>query len=387
MRAVLFTSLFLFIGCGYAADAPEFDFSFDDATQPEGAPANENIEVDFNFDEQTAAEENQGGIPLRGKVSFDLGYQFDSPQRWQTIGPAAQLIFDWSGDAGQFYSEVTTRYNHAYSLEADSQPIIDKYRINNSVRELYWKRAFGEYSLTVGRAIVAWGKADLLPVIDVISPSDSSNLLFAKPEELRLGQDLIKFDWYRGNSELNLIYTPKARYNLITDYGHPYSMMLPFVSDALEDSENEWAVRWTTIDDKLEYGIIAGDLSQRDPLVVGTELTYAKSNMIGGNIIYSRAPFLWKGEFLYVKDSPHQRPDYSGYEHIDTLKGTIGFDFASTQYGTWIVEYSGALTRSEPPMPLLGGSTGVIGISWMDSYLRDDLSLNAAVMLIGGTGN
>jgi len=365
MRALLISSLLLSLGSAHAEEIAEFDFSFEEV-----------------------AEESKNTFPLRGKISFDLGYQFDSPKRWQTFGPAAQLIFDWSGEAGQFYSEVTSRYNHAYTLESDPQAIIDKYRINNSVREFYWKRAFGEYSVTLGRAIVAWGKADLLPVIDVVSPSDSSNLLFAKPEELRLGQDLVKFDWYRGNSELNLIYIPKARYNLITDYGHPYSMMLPFVSDSVEDNKSEWAVRWTTIDDKLEYGLIAGDISQRDPVVIdASELTYVKTPVIGGNIIYSRAPFLWKGELLYIQDAPHQLLDYSNYEAIDTLRGTIGFDYATADYGNWLFEYSGALTASKPPMPLLGGSFGVIGISWMDSYLRDDLSLNTAVMLIGGTGN
>lgn len=396
MRSLLALTLALTLQSGYsadAADAPEFDFSFDEAPAQGQSPTvdeitDEFIGADFSFDETTvSADDSKNAIPLRGKISFDLGYQFGTPARWQTIGPSAQLIFDWSGDAGQLYSEFTGRYNHAYRLESDPQAIEDKYRINNSLRELYWKRAFGDYSVTVGRAIIAWGKADLLPVIDVVSPSDSSNLLFAKAEELRLGQDLIKLDWYHGDSELNLLYTPRARYNQNTDFGHPYSMLRPGVSDNIEDYESEWGLRWNTIDDKLEYGLIAGDFSLRDPLVVGTELTYVKSRMVGANLTYSRAPFLWKGEFLYIKDSPYQRPDLSGYEQIDTLKGTVGFDYVSTRYGNWIVEYSGALTGKKPPSPLLGGSTGVVGIGWSDQYLRDDLTISTTVILVGGTGN
>lgn len=377
------------LGMAHAADAPEFDFSFEEpAAQTESSTEGaipDMAEFDFSFDEP--AESKTGGLPIRGKLAIDLGYQFDSPKRWQTIGPATQLIVDWNGEAGQLYSEMTARYNHAYQLESDSQNTIDEYRITSSVRELYWKRAFGDYTLTLGRAIVAWGKADLLPVIDVISPSDSSSLLFAKPEELRLGQDLIKLDWYRGSSEFNFIYTPRARYNLITDHGHPYSMTLPTVSDSIEDNASEWAMRWTTVDDRLEYAVIAGDLSQRAPLIVGSELSYVKSNMLGANIIYSNSPFLWKSEFLLIKNSPYQRPDYSGYELIDTLKGTLGFDYANSQYGNWTVEYGGALTASKPPTPLLGGSFGVFGINWSKQFMRDDLTINTTLMLVGGTDN
>lgn len=394
MRYWISLTALLSFSSAYAAEVPEFDFSFDAAESQGQSVIEESSQktIGFDFDFNEPAGDDKTGFPLRGKIAFDLGYQLGSPTRWQTIGPSTQLILDWSGETGginigQVYGELTSRYNHAYRLESDPQTIENKYKLNNNLRELYWKRAFADYSVTVGRAIIAWGKADLLPVIDVVSPSDSSQLLFAKPEELRLGQDLIKVDWYSGDSELNLIYTPRARYNLITDYGHPYSMMLPGVSDQVDDNESEWGIRWTTIDDKLEYGFIIGDFSSRDPLVVGTELTYVKSNMLGANIIYSRAPFLWKGEFVYVNDSPYQRADYSGYDKIDTLKGTIGFDYASTHYGNWIVEYSGALTRSTPPTPLFGGSTGVVGISWNEQYLRDDLSINTTMMLVGGTGN
>ena len=390
----LLITLPLSLGSIYAAESPEFDFSLNGATTTGETDVGDNpaetAGFDFSFTEPTEEPfiaDSPMEIPLRGKIAFDLGYQFGSPKRWQTVGPSAQLIFDWSGEVGQIYSELTTRYNRAYKLESDPQTTIDKYQISSNVRELYWKRALGQYSVTVGRTIVAWGKADLLPVIDVVSPSDSSSLLFAKVEELRLGQDLIKIDRYSGNSELNLIYTPSARHNLITDFGHPYSTMLPNVSDDIEDDESEWGIRWTTIDDRLEYGIIAGDFSLRDPLVVGTELTYVKSTMMGGNVIYSRAPFLWKGEFIFINDSPYQRANLSGYDPIDTLKATVGFDYASSSYGSWIVEYSGALTSSPPPTPLLGGSTGLIGISWGEQYLRDELSISVAVMLVGGTDN
>ena len=342
-------------------------------------------EVSFEFfDNNAEFVEEEDGLPIRGKISFDLGYQLGSPERWITVGPYSQLIFDYQHESGQYYSELTIRNNHAYKIKNDPASAQDRYELDSVVREAYWKKAFADFTLTIGKTIVTWGKADLLPVIDVVSPIDNASSLFAKPEEVKTGQNIIKFDWYKDSiNEFNFIYVPWVSNNIQIETGHPYNTGSLVTSNVIKDNNGEWAFRWNQTHDKWELSIVAGDAHQRDPVLIDSEQTWIKNKVLGAGFNYSQDPLLWKLEALYVQDRPMQilSPTIDRKDK-DSIKTVAGFDYAHQSYGNWTAEYSIEQPVNKDTAVVLGDGVNTMAISWSDTFLQDDLTANIVLMVV-----
>ena len=360
------------------AEEIEAEFSIEDT------PAE--AEASFDF-EQPSDEDATAGFPLRGKLSFDLGYQIGNPKRWITVGPYAQLIVDKQSDYGQWYSELTVRNNYAFKIEKDAQNVIDRYQFDPVIRELYWKKAFGDKTLTIGKSIVTWGKSDLTSIIDIISPIDNAASLFAKPEEIKIGQNLIKLDWYKNNNEVNFIVVPQALNNIQIETGHPYNVASVSFPNNQPDKDYEWATRWNQIHDKWEFSAVLGDVHQRDPLIISNEQTWLKNKVAGLGVVYSADPFLWKLEGLYIKDRPMQLSNFTGIKNNDSYKAMIGFDYSHKTLGNWIVEISADSPVSDDKTVIAGEGSKVTAITWSDSFLKDDLTANVVMLILADNIN
>ncbi len=381
--------LFLFFCLNASAEEVEVEFSIDDNTAEQGS------DNAFDFGE-AGIETEDNGFPLQGKLSFDMGYQIGSPQRWVTFGPYGQFIYDQQTDMGQFYAQLTLRNNYAFDIEKDAQNVIDRYRIDPIWRDAYWKKAFGDFSLTVGKNIITWGKADLTTTLDILSPIDNRGILFAKPEEIKLGQNLIKLDWYHGKHQLSLVYVPDAIHNLQTEKGHPYFPQqlnnLIAVDKQKPSNNSEWALRWSQTQDKWETSLVMGKVHLRDPIYSnngdGTfEQDYPLEQVIGFGTNYSADPFLWKAEILYSDKHPMQLLTpfgnnlvFNGSKQVRWYKGMIGFDYASSRFGNWLFEYSGDSPLSKDSTVVSGEGNTLTSVMWYDQFLHDDLSVNIIFM-------
>jgi hypothetical protein len=356
-----------------APDADAFDTGF---------ILNDDAAPDIDFTQSTTKK----SLPLRLKLSLDLARQVATPQRWVRAGVGGQLILDWQTEAGYIYGEATTLYNNAYNIENDPQSIIDSNTLDTQLRELYWQKAFNNLSLSIGRKMVVWGKADLLPVADPITPVDRSAALFAKPEEIRLGQDLIELDYYLDNSQLNFVLIPQARFNRQVDSGHPYDIGSGLSTDNDQDNNLEYGMRWNFNLNRAEAAFIAGKFSNRDPLFNGAEEDYIVAPVIA--LTYNRAidPALIKMEFAYMPDQPGQEFNYIGAIPVpyiakrDRYRIMAGMDYMTQNYGSWIAEGYVEYPLYDEGGSESGNQTGLMALMWSDSYLRDDLALSAVFM-------
>lgn len=146
------------------------------------------LSEDFDFgeeeeqSEQTALKDDESfSLPLRGKVGFDAGRQVGKDhERWIKLGPSVHLFMDWHGEFGTLYSEGSFFYNRSFQIEKDHQETIDHYEKQALIRELYYKKSFSSWSLTLGRTMTIWGKNDLISILDVASPIDQSELFFCQ---------------------------------------------------------------------------------------------------------------------------------------------------------------------------------------------------------------
>ncbi len=71
--------------------------------------------------------------------------------------------------------------------------------------DIYWDSA----DLRIGRQQVIWGKGDGVFITDVVSPKDLRRFLLPDFEEIRIGVDAMKFDYYRDSGALEVVWIPE----------------------------------------------------------------------------------------------------------------------------------------------------------------------------------
>jgi hypothetical protein len=196
--------------------AQEFEFEPPAETKPAAD--------EFDFEEPAPQKsDSKFTLPVRGKAVMELGRQIDN--RFVFLGPFTALTLDHQASWGQIYGEGWARYNAAYRIENDSSYTRNGYEFEALMSELYYRKSFENVSVSVGKIITVWGKADILPVSDVISARDATKAFFAQPQEARIGQNTIRVDWFLPKQEIQLIFIPYPVFTRYTDRDHPYSLI------------------------------------------------------------------------------------------------------------------------------------------------------------------
>ena len=350
---------------------------------------------EFDFGDESEVE-LESSSPVRFKVGLELGQQIGNPERQMMEGLSVQGIFDWASDWGQVYGEGTGSYNRAWASEDDHQDIIEEYEVERVLRELYWKKSYGDFTLTLGQGIVVWGKGDFLSVLDLVSPQDLSRSFFAKPEDSRLGQNLVRVQYWTGGQSLELILIPKPSMNRIPEPGHPYSPeQWPGLGSREPGSDDyEIGARLALDDGDLAVAMIGGRFHNRNPLVK-TESpqisykTWQAFSAFGLASTVAVSPWLLKSELLVTKDYPWQKYDsQTGFsiELRETAMVMVGLDYNHQEYGLFIVEANMIGLADDPPEHRVDtdeveGQSSV-AMSWNRSFLQDLLSLDLALIYL-----
>ena len=366
-------------------------------------------EFDFDTEETSPAEEKKQGvsIPIRGKVNAESAYQSGSPKRITRLGISSNLLLDYKTKAGLFYSEVTGRFNSAYLIENDSQDVINNYTLVVILREAYWKKPFGSFTLSAGNIITIIGKADILPVLNVLTASDRTQSFFANPDEARLGQNSIKVEWFNKNNHLSLLFIPYPVYDRITDNDHPYSITPGLIlKNARNTREVEGALVYDRQIPRGGFSLLAGRVNNRSPVISSDLITasfyknYQPFWFTGASINVATAPFLWKAELGYHFDQPQQRLTMipaplctancivpSGVAERDRISSMIGFDYNAGNQGNLIYEmsYTSMIDADNGYAQNRGVLTYALG--WSNTYLKDDLSTVAFLYAIESIRN
>ena len=186
--------------------------------------ANHNLtaqEFDFDDDDENKVNQDRFTIPLDLKISLREAYQIN-PERHIETGLNLYKIFDYTQNGLRLRIEGTAHYNGAYQLEGDDQAVIDEHQIEWVPREFFLSYNWQSWTFLVGKKIKVLGKTDFLSPLDIISPKDNTKLLFATPEESRVGQDLLSADYTKGSANLWIGMSLNHAYDRLPISGHPY---------------------------------------------------------------------------------------------------------------------------------------------------------------------
>ena len=346
----------------------------------------------------TDAQEASSGLPFRGKLGLNFARQTGQPERWIKQSPYLNGVLDYSSDWGSLYGEGTLSYNAAFEQEGDLEETIDHYEQERILRELYYKKSFGDFTLSLGKMTVVWGKGDLLSVLDVVSPKDQTELFYARPEDTRLGQNLLKLDLWLGAQQLTVLYAPQPVMNRLPLHGHPYARYPDFHEERSDDAEA--GLRWNGEFSGTSVALIGGRFHYRDPVLgmagLQVEGSLPLMDVAGITLAQTMGDVLVKVEAARYHDYPYQYfaimqipPNFivvPAVEMADTSAWMLGLDYNHDDWGSFILEVNGYMPDTEDEDKEVT-STLLAAASWTKNLLRDDLTLSLAHLAFETGGN
>ena len=154
-------------------------------------------------------------ISHRGFVRTYLGALTEQDGEYSVL----QNTFDWRLDYGK--GNVALYVNPVFDYNA-----LDD-NLDISLRQGYMDIYFDNFDLRIGKQQIIWGKADGVFITDVISPRDLSEFILPDFEEIRIGTNAIKFDYYLGNSTFEAVWIPTFESTILPEENSIWAPKMP----------------------------------------------------------------------------------------------------------------------------------------------------------------
>ena len=287
--------------------------------------------------------------------TFTLGYSLslgtDAPQK--VIDNRAFLRMEQGsllGDTLFFKLDAKT----AFLLKNDHQAEARNrdFHADGSIRELYLQPGFETFTLTFGKQISVWGKADTVAVTDVLSPRDFSQFVFVELEDARFGQWMAAANIYDDLFNTFVFFTPYPGRDREPDNGSRYHRPLPdedrfaVHQDRIEFGDLEYGFKLDKSVSKTDTSLMAGRFRTNAALFNHTgafegtkpvlEKTWPGYYMAGAAVTHARQAFLFKLELAYKNGLPLQGLTPQGiymFDKKEVIDSAAGIEYnANSQY-------------------------------------------------------
>ena len=279
--------------------------------------------------------------------------------------------------------------------------------ITLKLRQAYLDLYLGNFDIRLGRQQIIWDKADGVFITDIISPKDLSEFLLPNFEEIRLGVDALKLNYYRGDHTFEIVWLPRFQPTIFPEAASiwaPKMMDFPVQPDfdysnatvAAKLENSEFAVKYSALTSAIDFEMMAGYLWDDNPTnhilksidPATRELTGLtvrpechRLTLAGGSFSTTLGAWVLRGEgaFSHGKYFNSTNPAYAdGTVQKDYLHYLIGLD-----YSLWEIKLSGqfiqeAIPDYEPELyPDEFKNTATILVS--RDFLRETLNLQLFV--------
>jgi hypothetical protein len=126
-------------------------------------------------------------------------------------------------------------YDVAYQVERDGYDAatIETYEWLVNTREVQLALSLGDFEITLGRQIVAWGEGDMLSPIDVLNPRDMREPGQSDLSDIRLPVLATRVGWFQGGHRLELMIVHESEFGYRSPPRGPYSGLDAMISSGL----------------------------------------------------------------------------------------------------------------------------------------------------------
>ena len=246
--------------------------------------------------------------PEKPETDFQLEIQLDY-----------RYFFEEGSYPGQERSFISASARPEYSVEWDKRRNYfqvalfgrwdqhDAHRTHADIRELYYRRAQGNWEFSVGFKKIFWGVTESVHLVDIINQTDQVESFDG---EQKLGQSMLHFSYLTGFGIFDLFYMPHARKRQFPAEKGRFRFPVVIERDDLDvDSDLDefhpsFAFRWSHYFGPIDIGVSNFYGVGREPLFtdLGTpnaQFFYPIINQTGFDLQATTGPVLWKFETIY----------------------------------------------------------------------------------------
>ncbi|MBN1327567.1 MAG: hypothetical protein JW996_06425 [Candidatus Cloacimonetes bacterium] len=251
-----------------------------------------------------------------------------------------QNTFDWRLDYSR--GAVKLFANPVFGYDAIND------ELNILLRQAYLDIYFDDFDLRIGKQQIIWGKADGVFITDIISPRDLSEFLLPDFEEIRIGINAFKLDYYLGNSTFEAVWIPVFQPAVQPDENSIWAPQMPdfplplnYDNSSLEVenklSNSEFAFKYSYLGSALDFELMAAYLWDDYPamhsymqpdttLLIKPE--HHRLPMTGASFSKSIGGAIMRGEGAYYLGKKFAAEDLTenGIKDKDYLHYLLGYD-------------------------------------------------------------
>jgi hypothetical protein len=161
-----------------------------------------------------------------------------------------------------------------------ANPVLNYDGIKNaadySLRQAFLDIYYEDFDLRIGKQQIIWGKADGVFITDIISPRDLSEFLLPDFEEIRIGINAFKLNYYLGNSTIEAVWIPLFQPTIQPEANSIWSPQMPDFplpvnydesSLAIDNklSNSELAFKYSHLGNAIDFELMAAYLWDDNP--------------------------------------------------------------------------------------------------------------------------
>ena len=251
-----------------------------------------------------------------------------------------QNTFNWKLDYGKGDAALYINPVFNYNVLND--------KLDISLRQAYMDIYFDNFDLRIGKQQIIWGKADGVFITDVISPRDLSEFILPDFDEIRIGINAVKFDYYIGNSTLEAVWIPIFQSTIIPGANSiwvpkkpdfPMPVNYDYSNSEVEKklSESEIAMKYSYLGSAIDFELMAAYMWDDNPamhiypqpdttLLIKPE--YHRLPLAGASFSKAIGGAVLRGEGAYYFDKRFAAEDLSvnGIKEKDYANYLVGYD-------------------------------------------------------------
>jgi len=231
--------------------------------------------------------------------------------------------------------------------------------LNIQLREAYVDLYFKNFDIRVGKQQVVWGKADGAFITDIVSPLDLTEFLLPDFDEIRIGVNAVKLNYYLGNNTIEAIWIPQFTSTILPTEGSIWNAMPDFpvpatfnwskstINPSLVNSE--FFLKYTALTSAIDFEIMGGytwddlpsmhvekiftiDPENMQPILSGLNITpeYHRLYVGGASFSTDLKGIILRGEGAYYSGKYFQTEDPMATDALiekDYLHYLLGADF------------------------------------------------------------
>ena len=257
-----------------------------------------------------------------------------------------QNTFNWQLEYGK--NNVGLFVNPVFNYDG-----LDK-NLDISLRQAYFDIYFNKFDLRIGKQQIIWGKADGVFITDVISPRNLSEFILPEFEEIRIGINAVKLNYYKGNSTIEAVWIPTFQPTILPKNNSIWfpKMELPQIPNSFDYSnatveqklsESEGALKYSYLGSAIDFELMTAymwddnpamhitphfspGIPQPDSLTIKPE--YHRLPLVGASFSKSILGAVIRGESAYYfgKNFSTENFGVNGIRERDYIHYLIGYD-------------------------------------------------------------